>query len=231
MMIFSYEVCQELSGNDSFLLCRGRSREDGRPVLLKTPRHDPPSPFEVRLLEHEYAILQGLSLSGVLRAHALLRDGQGWCLVLEDRGGVPLPMLRTSRRLDLDTFFALALQLATILAELHRCNIIHQHLTPWSILVHPTTGEVCLTDFSRAARTVSELQVENVYLQEEIRQEHNFEEMVGSSPALLEMLQTVEIVAPTDTTVLLYGETGTGKELIARALPCIIAAPGRIGLS
>jgi transcriptional regulator of acetoin/glycerol metabolism len=62
------------------------------------------------------------------------------------------------------------------------------------------------------------LQVENVYLQEEIRQEHNFEEMVGSSPALLAMLQTVETVAPTDATVLLYGETGTGKELIARAL-------------
>src|SRR5262249_26442101 len=62
------------------------------------------------------------------------------------------------------------------------------------------------------------LQVENVYLQEEIRREHNFEEMVGSSPALLTMLQTVEMVAPTDATVLLYGETGTGKELIARAL-------------
>jgi transcriptional regulator with GAF, ATPase, and Fis domain len=62
------------------------------------------------------------------------------------------------------------------------------------------------------------LQAENVYLQEELRQEHNFEEMVGSSPALLEMLQKVEIVAPTDATVLIYGETGTGKELVARAL-------------
>jgi len=62
------------------------------------------------------------------------------------------------------------------------------------------------------------LQAENVYLQEEIRQEHNFEEMVGSSPALLEMLQKVELVAPTDSTVLIYGETGTGKELVARAL-------------
>jgi formate hydrogenlyase transcriptional activator len=62
------------------------------------------------------------------------------------------------------------------------------------------------------------LQAENVYLQEELRQEHNFEEMVGSSPALLEMLQQVELVAPTDATVLIYGETGTGKELIARAL-------------
>jgi formate hydrogenlyase transcriptional activator len=62
------------------------------------------------------------------------------------------------------------------------------------------------------------LQAENVYLQEEIRQEHNFEEMVGSSPALLEMLQKVEMVAPADSAVLLYGETGTGKELVARAL-------------
>jgi formate hydrogenlyase transcriptional activator len=57
------------------------------------------------------------------------------------------------------------------------------------------------------------LQEENVYLQEEIRREHNFEEMVGRSRALLEMLQKVELVAPTDSTALLYGETGTGKEL------------------
>jgi formate hydrogenlyase transcriptional activator len=62
------------------------------------------------------------------------------------------------------------------------------------------------------------LQEENVYLQEEIRWEHNFEEMVGRSRALLDMLQKVELVAPTDSTVLLYGETGTGKELVARAL-------------
>ncbi len=59
---------------------------------------------------------------------------------------------------------------------------------------------------------------ENVYLQEEIRKEHNFEEMVGSSPALLEALRKVEMVAPTDSTVLIWGETGTGKELIARAI-------------
>jgi len=62
------------------------------------------------------------------------------------------------------------------------------------------------------------LEKENVYLQEEIRTEHNFEEIVGNSPALLAVLRKVEQVARTDSTVLIYGETGTGKELIARAI-------------
>lgn len=62
------------------------------------------------------------------------------------------------------------------------------------------------------------LEKENVYLQEEIRTVHNFEEIVGNSPVLLELLRKVDQVAPTDSSVLIYGETGTGKELIARAI-------------
>jgi formate hydrogenlyase transcriptional activator len=62
------------------------------------------------------------------------------------------------------------------------------------------------------------LQAENVYLQEEIRTQHNFEEIVGNSPALLEALSRVERVAGTDATVLIQGETGAGKELFARAI-------------
>lgn len=62
------------------------------------------------------------------------------------------------------------------------------------------------------------LQAQNAYLQEEIRSEHNFDEIVGNSPSLLNVLRQVDQVAPTDSTVLILGETGTGKELIARAI-------------
>ena len=59
---------------------------------------------------------------------------------------------------------------------------------------------------------------EKVYLEDEIRREMHFEQIVGSSPALKHVLQMVETVASSDSTVLLLGETGTGKELIARAI-------------
>jgi formate hydrogenlyase transcriptional activator len=62
------------------------------------------------------------------------------------------------------------------------------------------------------------LEIENVYLQEEIKTEYNFEEIVGQSESLRKTLRGVEKVATSDATVLIYGETGTGKELIARAI-------------
>jgi formate hydrogenlyase transcriptional activator len=72
--------------------------------------------------------------------------------------------------------------------------------------------------YEEIAKLKARLEKENIYLREEIRTEHNFEEIVGHSPALLAVLRAVEQIAPTDSTVLIYGETGTGKELIARAL-------------
>jgi len=63
-----------------------------------------------------------------------------------------------------------------------------------------------------------QLKQEKIYLEEEINTEHNFEEIVGTSPALRKVLQKVSQVAPTSSTVLIQGESGTGKELIARAI-------------
>jgi formate hydrogenlyase transcriptional activator len=63
-----------------------------------------------------------------------------------------------------------------------------------------------------------QLSKEKLYLEDELRAEMNFAQIIGNSAALRRVLKRVETVAPTDSTVLIYGETGTGKELVARAI-------------
>jgi formate hydrogenlyase transcriptional activator len=72
--------------------------------------------------------------------------------------------------------------------------------------------------FGEVSDIKDKLAQEKLYLEGEIRSELKFEEIVGKSQALRLVLEQVETVAPTDSTVLIYGETGTGKELIARAV-------------
>ena len=72
--------------------------------------------------------------------------------------------------------------------------------------------------YDEIANFKDKLAKEKLYLEEEIRSEHNFGEVVGNSPAIRQVLKQVEIAAPSDATVLVLGETGTGKELIARAV-------------
>jgi formate hydrogenlyase transcriptional activator len=84
-------------------------------------------------------------------------------------------------------------------------------------------GQVAIAiENAMAYREISELKdklaQEKLYLEEEIRSELNFEHIIGDSPALRQVLELVETVALSDSTVLLLGDTGTGKELVARAI-------------
>jgi formate hydrogenlyase transcriptional activator len=72
--------------------------------------------------------------------------------------------------------------------------------------------------YKRIEELNAQLAEEKVYLEDEIRTEHQFEEIIGQSATLKAILKQVETVAPTDSNVLIYGETGTGKELVARAI-------------
>jgi formate hydrogenlyase transcriptional activator len=72
--------------------------------------------------------------------------------------------------------------------------------------------------YGQIVEQANKLTEEKLYLQDEIRTEHNFEEIIGDSPLLKDILRQLKTVAPTDSTILILGETGTGKELIARAI-------------
>ncbi|HEX4143058.1 MAG TPA: sigma 54-interacting transcriptional regulator [Pirellulales bacterium] len=77
---------------------------------------------------------------------------------------------------------------------------------------------VDITDRVLAEQDRNRLQQQNAYLQEEIQSVHDFEEIIGQSSTLSAVLDNTRLVAPTDTSVLITGETGTGKELVARAI-------------
>ena len=72
--------------------------------------------------------------------------------------------------------------------------------------------------YRQVVEQANKLTEEKLYLQDEIRTQHNFEEIIGESRVLKDILNQLTTVAPTDSTILVLGETGTGKELIARAI-------------
>jgi formate hydrogenlyase transcriptional activator len=85
------------------------------------------------------------------------------------------------------------------------------------------TGQIAIAiENALAYKEISELKdklaQEKHYLEDEIRSEADFADIIGASPALRKVLKLTETVGPTDSTVLIYGETGTGKEMIARAI-------------
>src|SRR5258708_1554205 len=73
-------------------------------------------------------------------------------------------------------------------------------------------------EYEEITEAKERLAEQKLYLEDEIRAEHNFEEIIGNSLRLRAVLESVQIVAPADSTVLIQGETGTGKEVIARAI-------------
>ncbi len=87
---------------------------------------------------------------------------------------------------------------------------------------------VDITDRVLMEQEKARLEAQNTYLQEEIQTEHNFDEIIGSSTAIKKVFKAIEQVAGTDSTVLITGETGTGKELIARAIHNLSARKDRV---
>ncbi|MHB8410540.1 MAG: sigma 54-interacting transcriptional regulator [Candidatus Acidiferrales bacterium] len=124
------------------------------------------------------------------------------------KSGVSLPLLTPERALGTLNF-----------ASLRDDAFSHEDVD----FLRQVAGQIALAvenalAFREVEQIKNKLHEEKLYLEDEIRSEHNFEEMIGESAAWKHVLAQVATVAPTNSTVLILGETGTGKELIARAI-------------
>src|SRR5579864_5342023 len=147
----------------------------------------------------------------------LSRPEQGWA--------PDSPMMRIGRREGLNSFCFLPL--VTRNGCVGTLNLARFKDTAFSAdelsFLQQAASQVAIAvenalDYRQIVEAREHLAQQGLYLKEELRTEHNFDEIIGESAALVRVLKQVETVAPTDSTVLILGETGTGKELIARAI-------------
>ncbi len=131
---------------------RARWADDDRPLVLKTIDPATASPANAASLRHEHAVLTSLDLPGVVQALALDRLGEVPALVLADAGPHNLREWLRRKPMDPGAFLAMAVELARIVADLHRRNLIHRDLNPFNVVVGRDGQRVTLIDFDAATR-------------------------------------------------------------------------------
>lgn len=149
-------LIEELPGTPSFRLERCRHPRTGLPVLIKSPRSDPPRAADIGALRREGEILARLAIAGVPRLLGPELQ-QRHALVLEDPGGEPLTALIAAGRPDVSLSLAIGIQLAGILSEIHRLGLIHNAIRPDAILWDATTARAWLIDFSDASGGMADI--------------------------------------------------------------------------
>jgi len=137
---------------------RARRQRDGLPVVLKIPASPDISIRENLRFQHEYGLLASLDLSRVIKVYDLLQYRASFAIVEEDYGACDLARHIEGRRTGLEEFFAVAVQMAEALGQLHGQQIIHKDVHLANFLIHPGTGEVKLTDFGMSSLIDGEVQ-------------------------------------------------------------------------
>ncbi len=165
-----------------------------------------------------------ISSSGTVAGH-VFRTGTPWVGKVQD-------LLRTGLEVG-GTWTALGFKTGCVLPLVSRGRVLgtlglrRRQDCPYTVDEVGFLGQVAnqialAVENARAYSEIRELKnkyaEEQVYLRDEILSEQNFQDIIGTSVALRRVLKQVETVAPTDSTVIIYGETGTGKELMARAI-------------
>lgn len=146
-----YTVNETFLRDTPYIIYRGLRDKSNEPVLIKILEKDKASPWDAERLNHEYETLSLLKGPYILKAIELERQEGETKLILEDFEGEPLST-QLGFPLGIERFLDISLQLASVLDDIHRQNIVYKNLKLVNILINPRTGVVKLTGFGIAIR-------------------------------------------------------------------------------
>jgi histidine kinase len=146
--IAGYQISEVLYESSRSLVYR--ANRDRASVILKVLNQEYPSPEAIARFRSEFEITRSLDLAGVIQAYALEPYQHSLAMVLEDFGGESLSQYIRNTKLTLQNFLEIAIQLATILAQIHQQNVMHKDINPANIVINPVTGKVKIIDFGIA---------------------------------------------------------------------------------
>jgi predicted ATPase/signal transduction histidine kinase/CheY-like chemotaxis protein/tRNA A-37 threonylcarbamoyl transferase component Bud32 len=156
--IATYNLIEALYEGTTSCVYRASKEPEQTWVIIKTLKAEYPSIEQLARLRHEYNILQTVEIEGVIKPLALESYQNGLALILSDFGGEPLTQLIAAQTFDLSQFLPIAIQLASILDQLHQNNIIHKDIKPQNILINVKNSQVQIIDFSISSRLSRENQ-------------------------------------------------------------------------
>ncbi|XGV88162.1 MAG: trifunctional serine/threonine-protein kinase/ATP-binding protein/sensor histidine kinase [Limnothrix sp. BL-A-16] len=149
--IVGYTLTEQLYRGSKTAVYRGIQNADQRSVVVKVLLSDYPTFSELVQFRNQYEIAKNLNLPGIIHPLSLQTLGNGYALVMEDWGGLSLSQYLQQHTLNWVEVLKIALQLATILHDLHQQRVIHKDIKPANILINPESKEVKLIDFSIAS--------------------------------------------------------------------------------
>jgi predicted ATPase/GAF domain-containing protein len=161
--IAGYELREVICESTNTFVYRAYRKLDRTAIAIKTLKAEYPSLEEVTYLKHEYEISQKLKIEGLINPFALENYQNGLALMCADFAGESLKKFITARKFTLSEFLPIAIQLVTVIAQLHQNHIIHKDIQPCNILINARTGRVQIIDLSlssclsREERTIHRL--------------------------------------------------------------------------
>ncbi|MEG4231892.1 AAA family ATPase [Microcoleus sp. Pol11C3] len=142
-----YEITNQIHESNNSLVCRGLRKQDKKSFILKFLKQDYPRLASLVRYKQEYEITRNLNLESVPKAHSLEIYENSLVIIFEDGNGESLRILLAAKKLCLEEFLSIAINITKALEQIHQHNIIHKDINPSNIIINPATGLVQIIDF------------------------------------------------------------------------------------